>query len=96
MFRLSFALILTVAAVPLSAAEPDPQTLLKERGCVTCHDLSNYNVGPPLKSVAVKYRSNPAAGEQRITSALKDGIGHPKTDASPEEIKALIDWILSL
>ena len=88
-------LVLASAATTSLAAGSDPQPLLKEKGCMTCHDMSAWKAGPPLKSVAGKYRSNRAAGEQRITAMLKDGVGHAKADATPDEIKSLIDWILS-
>lgn len=88
-------LVLALATTASRAAGPEPQPLLEKKGCMTCHDMSAWKIGPPLKSVAVKYRSNRAVGEQRITAMLKDGTGHPKADATPDEIKTLIDWVLS-
>jgi cytochrome c551/c552 len=85
-----------IAAPPQSLAQPDPATLVKERGCTNCHDVSNYKVGPPFKSVAVKYRADRAAGEKRITSVLKDGVGHPKTNLTAEEIQAVAQWVLDM
>lgn len=90
--------ILVYLAMPTLALadEHDAVSLFKERGCANCHDVKTWKMGPPLKSVATKYRGNRAAGEQRITAALTDGVGHPKTNASAEEIKAMVNWILSL
>jgi len=92
---LPILLVLALAATASLAAGSDPQPLVKEKGCMTCHDMSAWKAGPPLKSVAAKYRSNRAAGEQRITAMLKDGVGHAKADATPAEIQSLIDWVLS-
>ena len=78
------------------AAQTDVPAEVKDAGCLSCHDVKNYKAGPPFKSVAAKYKSNREAGEKRITSALKDGVGHPKTGAPPEQLKSIIDWVLSL
>lgn len=77
-------------------AQTEVPAVVKEAGCLTCHSVSNYQVGPPFKTVAAKYKSDREAGEKRITRALKDGVGHPKTSASPEQLKSIIDWVFSL
>ena len=93
----AFGLLLTALCLPATlAAQSEMPDTIKQQGCTNCHDVSNFKAGPPFKTVAAKYKANREAGEKRITSALKDGVGHPKSGASPEQIKAMIDWVLAL
>lgn len=80
---------------PGAAAEPDVDSLLAERGCTSCHALNDWKVGPPLKTIAKKYRADPEAGQKRIVSALKDGVGHPKAKLNDDELQAIVKWVLA-
>ena len=91
------SLLLAALCAPAAlTAQSEPPAAIKQLGCNSCHDVSNFRAGPPFKSIAAKYKGNREAGEKRITSALKDGVGHPRSNASPEQLKTLIDWVLSL
>ena len=94
---LSGCAVLACLCLPAAlAAQTEVPAVVKEGGCLSCHDVKSYKAGPPFKSVAAKYKNNREAGEKRITSALKDGYGHPKTSVAPDQLKSIIDWVLAL
>lgn len=91
------------AAVDVDAAK----TLARENNCFKCHGVDKEKDGPSYKKVAEKYRGKPGAEERLITHVTsgekaKFPDGHEeehkniKGKASPESIKNLVDWILSL
>jgi cytochrome c len=50
----------------------DAQQLLKDKACLTCHQLDNKVVGPAYKDVAAKYKSRKDA-EAYLVSKIKGG-----------------------
>lgn len=91
------------AAVDVEAAK----TLARENNCFKCHGVDKEKDGPAYKKVAEKYRGKAGAEEKLIhhlTSGEKAKFpdGHEEEHknisgkASPESIKNLVDWILSL
>lgn len=91
------------AAVDVDAAK----ALARENNCFKCHGVDKEKDGPSYKKVAEKYRGKPDA-EQKLIRHLTSGEkakfpdGHEEEHknisgkASPESIKNLVDWILSL
>jgi cytochrome c len=79
----------------------------KGNGCFKCHSVDKEKDGPTFQKVAAKYRGKPNA-EEKLTTHITSGEkakfpdGHEedhkniKGKASPEEIKNLVSWILSL
>jgi len=71
------------------------EALAKSSGCLGCHAIDTKKVGPAFKDVAAKYK-----GKDTTEMMLGEKIGaaktHPKTKASPDEIKTLVKWVLSL
>ena len=91
------------AAVDVDAAK----ALARENNCFKCHGVDKEKDGPAYKKVAEKYRGKAGAEEKlihHITSGekVKFPDGHEEEHkniqgkASPEAIKNLVDWILSL
>ena len=91
------------AAVDVDAAK----ALARENSCFKCHGTDKDKDGPAYTKVAAKYRGKPDAEARlihHITSGEKAKFpdGHEeehkniKGKASPEEIKNLVDWVLSL
>jgi len=83
------------------------KALARENSCFKCHGLEKDKDGPSWKKVADKYRGKPDAEAKlihHITSGEKAKFpdGHEEEHknmqgkASPESIKNLIDFILSL
>jgi cytochrome c len=84
----SLAFAAVVSASPALALQSEEQ-LARERGCFACHDVAQYKIAPSFKAVSLKFRGNHAMALPRFTAALRDGIGHPKSTMTEEEIAIL-------
>lgn len=82
------------------------QTVAKQNNCFRCHGVDKDKDGPAWRKIAAKFKGDAKAVdklEHQMTAAVKvkfaDGHeeSHPvlKT-ADKEQVKNLIDWILSL
>lgn len=92
----------TAYAIDAAAAEK----LARQEGCLRCHGIDRGKDGPAYKEIAKKYKGKPDA-EARLVKHLSSGEkvkfedGHeeehkiPKTK-DPEQLKNLMQWILSL
>ena len=90
-----------LAAPPAQAA--DELKLATARNCMTCHTVERRVVGPSYKSVAQKYRNDPAAVDKLAPLIRAGGSGSFGTvpmPASPQltdaEARRLTVWILGL
>lgn len=102
------SVVLALSANVFAAVDVDAaKQLARENSCFKCHGTDKDKDGPAYTKVAAKYRGNPNAEAKlihHITSGEKAKFpdGHEedhkniKGKASPEEIKNLVDWILSL
>ena len=80
------------------------EALAKKDGCFTCHAVDNKVVGPAYKEVAAKYKGDKSAEARLIEKVKKGGSGVwgqiPMPPNSPqvkdEDIKTIVQWILSL
>jgi cytochrome c len=68
--------------------------VVKEKGCLNCHEVDKKKVGPSFKDIATKYKGDKGA-EAGLVAKLKDGKGHAKAAASDAEIKAAVQYVLS-
>ncbi len=102
------AAIVLAFSLNASAADADAAKMLaRENSCFKCHGIEKPKDGPSWKEVADKYRGK-AGAEERLIKHLTTGVkakfpdGHEeehkniKDKASPEAIKNLVDFILSL
>lgn len=92
------ALVIGAAAGLLSAGLVLAQSgadVLKTKGCLNCHEMDKKKVGPSLKDVAAKHKGK-ANASATLVGKLKDGKGHPKAAATDAEIKAAVDYVLSV
>ena len=90
-----------LAAQPAQAA--DELKLATSRNCMTCHTVERRLVGPSYKSVAQKYRNDPAAVDKLaplIRAGGSGSFGAVPMPASPQvsdaEARRLAAWILNL
>ncbi len=90
-------IIAAVAAVGIAAAgtASAQEALAKSSGCLNCHAVDAKKVGPSFKSVAAKYKGK-ADAEGKLVTALTEGKGHPATKAKPDDVKALVKWVLAM
>lgn len=92
----------TAAAVDAVAAE----SLAKQSNCFKCHLIDRKKESTPYREIASKYRGKPDAVEQlthHVTSGekVKFDDGHEENhkivkSKDPDQIRNLVDWILSL
>ena len=84
------AVILLFGAGAASAQE----ALAKSAGCLNCHAIDAKKVGPSFKEIASKNKGK-ADAEARLTAKLTSGSGHPAVKAKPEEVSALVKFVLA-
>ena len=84
------AVALTVAAGSASAQE----ALAKSSGCLNCHAVDAKKMGPSFKEIAAKYKGK-ADAAATIETKLTGGKDHPAVKASPDDVKALVKWVLA-
>ena len=70
------------------------QEVLKAKGCLVCHDVDKKKMGPSLKDTAAKYKDDKAA-EATLVAKLKEAKGHPKVNATDDELKAAVKEVLA-
>jgi cytochrome c len=64
-------------------------------GCMKCHDVDKKKMASSFKDIAAKNKANKdyaAAATEKIVG----GKGHPKSAASEADIKAIMDWVMTL
>lgn len=102
-----FSVVAIGMSTSVSAADIDAaKVLARESNCFKCHGIEKKKDGPAWKDVALKYRGNPDAIAiliKHVTTApnVKFPDGHEEQHTTvksknPDEIKNLVEWILSL
>lgn len=88
------------AGVPSSPAE----VLARKSKCTSCHAVHKRMIGPAFKDVAAKYKGDKDA-QTRLESKVRTGgsgsFGYlpmpaASKDVSDEDIKMIVQWVLSL
>ena len=80
-----------VLAAPLAYANAD----LAQKACGKCHEMEKKKKGPPYKATAAKYKGK-ADAEATMFKFVTDPKGdHPEFNASPDDIKTVLKWILT-
>jgi len=89
-------LIIAAAALGLAIAGPAAANadLAKSAGCLNCHNVEGAKkMGASFKDLSAKNKGGDAAA---IAAKVKEGKGHPASKASAEDVKKIVDWILTL
>jgi cytochrome c len=91
-----------MAAFGLSAAASANEKLAQSSGCMTCHAIDKKVIGPAFKDVAAKYKGNKAAEAdlfKKVKGGTKGTWGDipmpPNAHVKDEDIKTLVQWVLS-
>ena len=81
--------------------ETDVRPILKNN-CQACHTVDKKLVGPAFKDVAKKYTGDATAAD-KLQAKVKNGstgvwgsIPMPPNAVPPADLKALVEWVLSL
>lgn len=79
-----------------------PQDLFTKNNCSACHGMTNKIVGPAIKDVATKYSGNKDPFAILKKKIVNGGAGvwgtipmPAQSQLSDNELKVLIDWVLS-
>lgn len=103
----SFAAVAMLASTEAGAVNAAAaEGLARQSGCFTCHAVDKKKVGPAWKDTAAKYKSDKDA-VAKLTKHVSGGgkikgddgkeEDHPAAKSKkPEDIRNLVDWILSL
>lgn len=100
----NFLAALVLASGPLwiptaaSAADAEAaQALARQNNCYRCHGVDTAKVGPSWKSVAARLKSTKDPTAFLINHLTTGRENHPVVKAkSPDDIKNLVEWLLSL
>ncbi len=86
-------------ALDTAAAE----AMMKKDGCAACHAVDKKVIGPSYQEVAAKYKGDKDAAAKLAKKVKEGGSGvwgqvpmPPNVGTSEGDIKALVDWILTL
>ena len=86
---------ITSIALATAGAAGAQEALAKSSGCLNCHAVDGKKVGPGFKEVAAKYKGK-ADAEATLTAKLSAAKGHPAVKAGADDLKSIVNWILSL
>jgi cytochrome c len=86
-----------------AALAADAQQLLKDKACLSCHQLDKKLVGPAYKDVAAKYKARKDA-EAYLTKKIKEGSTGvwgpipmpPNGTVSEDEAKTLAKFVMTV
>ena len=87
------AAVAGLAAAPAALAS---EALAKSSGCLGCHNVEGAKkVGASFKDLSAKHKGKPE-DEAALVAKIGGAKGHPTVKASPEDVKTLVKWVLSL
>lgn len=92
-FLISAIVAAGVLSTGLAQASAD---LANKAGCMKCHDIDKKKKAPPFQDTAKKYKGK-ADAEATVYKAITDPKGdHPEIKASPDDVKSVVKWVLTL
>jgi cytochrome c len=96
-------LIAAAAGLALGGPAQANEALAKTSGCLACHTVDKKLIGPSYKEIADKYRKDKGAEANLIKKVKDGGKGTwgdipmpPNGHVKDPDIKAIVEWILSL
>jgi cytochrome c len=99
----ALALVSVLMSSPTIADEADGETLLAEKRCVACHDVSKNLLGPSYEAIAARHAAQKdTMVEVLAQKIIAGGAGNwgvvpmvPNEHVSLDEARAMSRWILS-
>jgi cytochrome c len=98
------ALALISAAAGAAIDDKKATEIMNKSGCSACHNVDKKVVGPSYKEVAKKHKGQKDAAAMLVKKVREGGSGaygqipmppNSKGQISDEDLKALVDWVLS-
>ena len=103
MHRRIFLMAVTAAGVLAAPVAQADEALLKKHNCTACHQIEKKVIGPGYKEVAKKYKGQKDIAVKLAEKVKKGGQGvwgpvpmPPNAQVTDEDIKKMVDYILSL
>jgi cytochrome c len=103
---MKFSLVAIAAAgvlVGTQAVAADAQALAQKNACMSCHQVDKKVVGPAFKEIAAKYKGDKTAEAKLVEKVKKGGSGvwgpvpmPPNAQVPDADIKAIVQWVLSI
>lgn len=102
------AVYLTLAVVAVLGAAPvvasDIPSLMAQKRCIACHDVTQARIGPPYTAIAVRHRANKDAMIEVLAQKIILGGGGnwgpvpmvPNEHVTLDEARAMAKWILEI
>jgi len=95
--------VLTAACLTLAGAAQANEKLAQASGCTACHTMDKKVIGQSFKDIDAKYRANKGAESDLIKKVKAGGKGvwgdipmAPNAHVKDEDIKSIVQWILSI
>lgn len=97
-----FALVFAFGILTAGGAAAS-EKLAQSSGCMTCHAVDRKSIGPGYKEIAAKYRNDKGAEANLVKKVKAGGSGvwgstpmPPNAHVKEEDIKSVVQWILTL
>ena len=89
--------MIAMAGLMVSSAvrAQDGEAAAKASGCLVCHAIDKQKMGPSYRTVAAQFKGDPDAAA-KLTGIVTEGKKHPKVSASADQVKSIVNWILTL
>jgi cytochrome c len=94
--------IVTAAGLFIAGTANASEDLFKKSGCVSCHAVDKKLVGPALKDIAAKYKTQKGADAMLAAKIKKGGSGvwgvipmPPNAAVSDADALTLSKWVLT-
>ncbi|MCC6868908.1 MAG: c-type cytochrome [Burkholderiales bacterium] len=99
----AFSALLVAAPAHAVLSEEAAEKLMKKDNCASCHTIKKKLIGPAYVDVAAKYKNDKDA-IAKLSKSVKEGSTGtwgpipmpPNTNASADDVKELVTWILTL
>jgi len=99
-YLMPLAASITLCIATLASASEE---MAQKHNCLACHSVDKKLIGPGFKEISDKYKGDASAAET-LAGKVKNGGGGvwgqipmpPNAAVPDEEIKAIVDWIMTL
>ncbi len=102
LFKTLFAATVFSVALAAPSVQAD-EGLARTSGCLACHGVDKKILGPSFQEIAAKYKDDSAAVATLTEKVKAGGKGNwgevpmpPNAHVSDDDIKALVDWVLTM
>ena len=97
------AIVAAFAAGAQAADAKAAEALARQSGCLACHTVDKKLVGPSYRQIADRYRNDKSAAANLFKKVKEGGKGAwgdipmtPNAHVKDQDIKTIVQWILSI